>query len=119
MGTVMIEMKIIRQDNEVTIVSLSGKLDTIGVQEIEDQFLAATATRKLPTIVDLSKVEFIMSCGMNLLTHCYLELKKSNANLILLNPKKLIEQALHCIVLDKIMPIAHNLDDALKLVKQT
>ena len=115
----MTKMKIIRQDNEMTIVSLSGKLDTMGVEEIEDQFLAATAMRKLPTIVDLSKVEFIMSCGMNLLTHCYLELKKSNANLVLLNPEKLIEQALHCIVLDKLMPISHDIDDALKLVMQS
>ena len=115
----MMEMKIIRQDNEVTIVALSGKLDTIGVEEIRDEFLAATAARKLPTIVDLSEVEFIMSCGISLLTICYTELKKSDSHLVFLNPGKLIEQLLHCIVLDKIMPIAHDLDDALKLVKQS
>ena len=114
----MTEMKIVRQDNEMTIVSLSGKLDTAGVGEIENPFLAATAERKLPTIVDLSQVDFIMSCGMNLLTLCYTQLNKSNAHLVLLNPQKLVEQALHCIVLDKLMPIAHDMDDALKLLKQ-
>ena len=114
----MMEMKIIRQDNEVTIVALEGKLDSVGVKDIEEQFLAATAERKLPTIVDLSQVEFIMSRGLSLLTNCYAELKKSNAHLVLLNPQKLVEQVLHCIVLDKLMPIAHDMDDALKLVKQ-
>ncbi|MCK5113342.1 MAG: anti-sigma factor antagonist [Phycisphaerae bacterium] len=113
----MIDMKIIRQDDEVTIVSLSGKLDAIGAAEIEDRFLAATAVRKLPTIVDLSQLDFIMSCGMTLLTHCYTELKKSGAHLVLLSPLELVEKTLHCIVLDKLMPIAHNLDDALKLVQ--
>ena len=114
----MMEMKIIRQDNEVTIVSLSGKLDTIGVGEVKDQFLAVTAVRNLPTIVDLSQVPFIMSCGISLLTRCYKELKKANANLVLLNPQKLVEQVLHCIVLDKLMPISHDMDDALELLNQ-
>ncbi len=40
-------------------VSLSGRMDSAGTQEIDVRFTALTVTRTAPVLVDLSEVTFL------------------------------------------------------------
>ncbi len=107
-------IKIIREDDELTQVGLSGSLDSKGTREIEDEFLTHTASRELPVIVDISEVEFIMSAGINMLTQCCTSLKSHGVKMILVNPQDLVEQALRNVAIHKLIPIVRNLDEAME-----
>ena len=110
-------MKIIREDDELTHVALAGSLDSEGVKEIKDEFFTHTASRKLPVIVDLSGVKFVMSAGINMLTQCYTSLKKNGVKMVLVNPQDFVEQALRNVALHRLIPIVRNLDEAMEFLR--
>ena len=113
-GRAAMAIMIIREDDELTQVALSGSLNMKDIGEIEDEFFAHTVSRKLPVIVDISHVVFIMSAGINMLTQCYSSLKSHGVKMILVNPQDLVEQALRNVGLHKLIPIVRNRDEAME-----
>lgn len=109
-------LKIIQETDALTHVALSGRLDTIGVDEIERSFLAHTASRKKPTIVDLSKVAFIASMGMRMLIHCVNTLHPAGVKMVLLNPQAMTKNALNVAGVTKLIPVAHDFIQAMALL---
>jgi len=55
------QLGVIRADDEMTELALVGKLDIAGVHAIDMKFHLNTATRRKPTLVDLSQFESIGS----------------------------------------------------------
>jgi len=111
------EMTVLRADDELTHVSLSGRLDLPGVQAIELKFLAQTASRRKPAVVDLSGVSFISSMGIRMLLSAAKNLKPAGAKLVALAPSEVVEEALRVAGLETIIPISKNLDEAGKLAR--
>jgi serine/threonine-protein kinase RsbW len=111
------KMTIIERDDDITHVVLAGRLDTTGVLEIKDRFSEATAARERPAIVDLSEIEFMASQGIGLLLTNAKRLTKTDQRLILLNPMGMVETVLKLSQLDKVMPIAHGLDEAIQILQ--
>jgi anti-anti-sigma factor len=110
-------MTILDRGDDVTHVILSGRLDTTGTEEIGERFSAATAAREWPAIVDLSEIEFMASRGIGLLVTNGKKLMKAGRKLVLLNPRKLVESVLKTSKLEMILPIAHDLDEALQILR--
>jgi anti-anti-sigma factor len=54
-------------DSGILGISLSGRMDIIGTQQIDLKFTALTSTRKAQILVDLSNVTFIASIGIRTL----------------------------------------------------
>lgn len=111
------EMKTLERDDDITHVLLIGRLDTPGVDEISESFFWVTAARARPAIVDLSEIEFLASRGIGLLVTSAKSLMKAGHRLALLNPKEMVESVLKISRLDKIMPIAHDLDEAIQILQ--
>ncbi len=111
------EMKIIRQDDEVTHVALIGALDQAGVAQVEAEFHACSEKRDLPVIIDMSGVTFIMSRGITMLTVCAGHLKKTDQKMILFGPQNLVENTLRNVAMDRIVPIVHSQADAEELLR--
>ena len=112
-------MRVIQRDDQLTHVEFDGDLDIAGTQQIDVEFHGAVASRRRPTIVDMSKVANVGSLGMGMLAACAGSLGRHGAKLVLLNPQPMVEQLFHVIALDSVMPIAHSLDEAKKLLKAT
>jgi anti-anti-sigma factor len=110
------ELKIIEDTDELTHVALSGRLDLAGVHDVELEFTAKTASRKRPTLVDLSQVEFLASLGMGMLVSVQRSLAAYKARLVLMAPSELVEQSLTAASLDKLIPIARDREHALELL---
>ena len=109
------EMKILQRDDDITYVALAGRLDTTGAEEIDESFSGATAAQRRPAIIDLSEIEFMASRGIGLLLAASKKLKKSGHKLVLLNPQGMVEVVLKSSKMDLVMPIAHDLVEAVEI----
>lgn len=107
---------IIHERDDVSHVALEGRLDATGVEEMEESFAEATTARGLPTVVDLSGISFMSSLGIGFLFANTKRLKKAGCKLVLLNPKGMVEDVLRISKMDKVMPIAYELEDALQIL---
>ena len=107
----------IQRDNDITHVVLNGRLDTPGVEEIEDEFSAALAAHNRPTIVDMAAIDFLASRGIGMLFGNSKRLKKSGHRLVLLNPKGMVDATLKSCQADKMMPIVYQMHDALSALQ--
>ena len=107
---------LISDRDDIALVSLVGRLDATGVQQIEDHFSNLTAERGLPTVVDMSGVTFMSSLGIGFLFANTKKLKKVGCKLILLKPERMVESVLRTSKMDKVMPIVSTLEEALQLL---
>lgn len=107
---------LVNDRNDIAHVSLVGRLDADGVEEIEQRFAEAATDRGLPTIVDMSGVTFMSSLGIGFLFANTKMLKKAGCKLVLLNPQEMVESVLRTSKMDKVMPIASGLNAALQLL---
>lgn len=95
-----------------TIVSLSGRLDTLGVESIETSFNAAVVARRVDAIVDLSAVEFLSSMGVRMLLTAAKALQRAGARLVLAAPGPLVDGALRHSSLAQVIRVTADRDAA-------
>ncbi|OGV54430.1 MAG: hypothetical protein A2017_03900 [Lentisphaerae bacterium GWF2_44_16] len=107
----------LKEDNELSHIALSGRLDVNGVQQIEQSFMAATALRGKPAIVDISEVSFLASLGMRMFLNSAKALKQQKTRIVLLNPQPLVEDSLRSAGLTSVIPIEYDIDTAMGLLK--
>jgi serine/threonine-protein kinase RsbW len=107
---------IIHQRTDISHVSLVGRLDATGVEEVEEAFAEATSERELPVVVDLSGVTFMSSLGIGFLFDHTRRLRKSGCKLVLLNPQGMVDGVLKTSKMEKVMPLVYDLNEAIVLV---
>lgn len=110
-------MKVIREDDELTHIKLSGRVDLEGIGDLDLEFTRHAVTRRKPTLVDISDVDYIASIGLRMLVTAAKALNKFGARLVLLNPHPDVEDVLRTAGFDKVMPIEHDYESALEKLK--
>ncbi len=109
------EMTTEKLDNGIILVSMAGRLDIAGAQQIDLQFSAiAGSQRKM--IVDLEKVEFVASIGIRTLIVGAKSSKQKGGRMVLLHPAPAVEKVLVETGTDSIIPIVHDMDGAIAAV---
>jgi anti-anti-sigma factor len=111
------EMTILQRDDDITHVVLAGRLDTTGAEEINASFSEATVARGQPAVVDLSEIEFMASRGIGLLISSGKRLMKAGHKMVLLNPQGLVGSVLRTSRVDKVLPVAYDLDEAIRILR--
>ncbi len=111
------EMKVIREDEELTHVRLSGRVDLEGIGDLDLEFTRHIVTRRKPALVDISDVDYIASIGLRMLVTAAKALNKFGARMVLLNPHPDVEDVLRTAGFDKVMPIEHDYERALETLK--
>ena len=107
------ELKVINTDDVYTHLALSGKLDVMGVGEIENKFIGYTAARKKNALVDISGVTFMGSMGLRIFLSAARSLSLEKKLLILLNPQPLVNEVLEASGIQDAVIIEHNAESAL------
>jgi anti-sigma B factor antagonist len=92
-------------------ISLSGKVDAIGVQQIDLIFTTLTSTQRIAVLVDLSKVTLLASVMIRTLVINARE-QKRRGGIVLYQPTGLVEEILRITGIDAIIPIAHDMTTA-------
>jgi anti-sigma B factor antagonist len=111
------ELDVIREDEEITHLGIKGRMDMMGLEGMELKFTAHTVSRRKPTLIDLSGVDFIASLGLRLLISAAKGLKRHGAKMVLLNPQPSVENVLTASGFDEIMPIVNDYDEAIEILK--
>jgi anti-anti-sigma factor len=107
-----VEISIIQNDDTLTHVALSGRLDAVGVQQVGIRFQGLTASRGKPTIIDLTHVDFIASLGLGMLLTCARSLHGRGARTVIVNPQPLVKKALETAHMDSVIPVVHSVQEA-------
>jgi anti-anti-sigma factor len=115
-GVSEMQIQEVHLDDNITHLALIGKLDVAGLHAIDVKFHGYTASRRRPTLVDLSQVEFINSLGMGMFVSCAQSLRRHRANMVLLNPQPLVEEAMRSVGLHQAVPIADSLEEAINIL---
>ncbi|MGH9906662.1 MAG: STAS domain-containing protein [Pyrinomonadaceae bacterium] len=98
--------------NGITKIDLAGRMDNAGVQEIDLQFTALTATKKAAVVVDLSDVSFLASIGIRTLMTNARALRQRGGKMVLLNPKPLVEEVLDAAGITTVIETLDDLESA-------
>ena len=99
-------------ENNIRMLKLVGKLDIIGVGEIETGFAAYCAGDGVRMIVDLSGVDFLASIGIRLLTLTAKSVVSRGGKMVLLNPVPDVREVLEITGIPAIIPIYSHLESA-------
>jgi anti-anti-sigma factor len=111
------ELKVIQTDDIYTHLALSGKLDIMGVGEIENKFIGYTAARKKNAVVDISGITFMGSMALRLFLSAARSLNLEKKSLILLNPQPLVKEVLETSGIEDAVVIEHDAESALAKAK--
>jgi len=99
-------------DNNIRMIKLNGKLDIIGVGEIETEFAGYCAGDGVRVVVDLSDVDFLASIGIRLLTLTAKSVASRGGKMVLLNPIPEVHQVLDVTGIPAIIPIYPHVESA-------
>jgi anti-sigma B factor antagonist len=114
--TVDVNMAIAGLDNGVTKITLSGRLDTPGVDRIEARLVATVVPNHRSTIIDVSGVDFITSMGIRMLITVARSLALRQAKVALYGAQSMVNEVFERVALPEIIPVVETEADAISAV---
>jgi anti-anti-sigma factor len=87
------------------VVALQGRLDTVGVDQVETRFSAAVAAGARDALVDLSQVSFLSSMGVRLIITAARAQRQSGHRMVLFGAQPVVQATLETVALDLIVPV--------------
>jgi anti-sigma B factor antagonist len=112
----MIQLTEVQLDDRITHLAIVGQLDIAGLHAIDTRFHALTASRRRPSLIDLSGLEFITSLGMGMFVSCARSLQRFGAKMVLLNPRPEIEEVLKAVGIDQGIPIVRSVEEGNRIL---
>jgi anti-anti-sigma factor len=98
-------MQLIDAGEGILNVSLVGRLDTPGVDQIETQLTAHLVPRAARALIDLSQVEFIGSGGIRMFITIARALGRKGGKLVLYGAQPSVAQVFATTSLNDIVPV--------------
>jgi anti-sigma B factor antagonist len=102
--------------NNIVKVTLHGRLDTAGVDQIETRFSATLVPGAHNAIVDLSDVPFVASMGLRMFISVGRALGNKERTLVLLSPQDLVAEVFKNAAITKIIPVVFDEQEAIALI---
>jgi anti-sigma B factor antagonist len=99
------ELQYSELNNNIRMIKLIGKLDIVGVGQIETNFAAYCSGENVRVVVDLSEVYFLASIGIRLLTFAAKSVASRGGKMVLLNPQPEIQHVLDVTGVSAIIPV--------------
>lgn len=99
-------------ENNISMIKLIGKMDIIGVSEIETEFAGYCASDGVRMLVDLSNVDFLASIGIRLLTLAAKSVASHGGKMALVNPIPEVEHVLDVTGIPAMIPVYPDLKSA-------
>jgi anti-sigma B factor antagonist len=106
------DLKFSTMDNGIRLIKLSGKLDIVGVGEVETKFTGCCAGDKVRVVVDLSGVDYIASIGIRLFMLTAKSLAKRNGRMALINAVPNVYSVLEVSGIPAMIPMYSELESA-------
>jgi anti-sigma B factor antagonist len=114
-----VEFAVERLDNGIKKITLRGKMDIDGTNQIDLRLSAETSVERANVVVDLSDVDFMASVGIGVLVRSYKALKLRKGKMVILNPHKVVELVLERTLVNTLIPVCYDLKTACEQVMQS
>ena len=112
------EFSVERLDNGIKKITLRGKMDIDGTNQIDLRLSAETSMERANVVVDLSEVDFMASVGIGVLVRSYKALKLRGGKMVFLKPQKVVEMVLDRTLVNTLIPVCYDLKTACEQVLQ-
>ena len=112
----IVEMQIAALDGGLTKVTLSGRLDTPGVDRIEARFAAAAVSHGKSAIVDMSRITFVGSTGIRMFIAAARSMSHRRVKLALYGAQPLVKEVFDNVSLGEIVPVVESESEAITSV---
>jgi len=99
-------------EDGLTKVSLAGRMDMAGVDEVALRFTSLTAVDRRKVIVDLTRVDFMVSIGIRLILQNARALKLRGGSMVVMGPGELVSQVLDSAGVGNVVPVVPDLQSA-------
>jgi anti-anti-sigma factor len=103
-------------EGDITRVLLDGRLDIEGAAEIDLRMNVLAGSARF-LLVDLRKVSFLGSMGLRSLMVPAQAVRRRGGKVALFGPVPMVEQVLKASNIDQLIPIFHELDSALAVLR--
>ena len=97
-------------------IALTGRLDTVGVDQVETKFGAAIVPGGRATVVDISEVSFLASMGIRMLISTTRALSRKGAKLALYGAVPGVMDVIETAALTDLIPVAASESEAIAIV---
>ncbi len=111
------QLTTIESTDDLTVIALSGRLDTAGVGQVETRFYASIVPRGLNAVVDLSAVDFLASMGIRMLVSAAKSLGAKGCKLVICAANEIVAQVLTDTGIDRLIPQTDDRESALALLR--
>jgi anti-anti-sigma factor len=98
------EIKKLENREKVTCLKLVGSLDLSGVQQVKAEF-ARLASDGNPVLLDMSELNFIASCGMQMVLTAVKPMDAAGLKMAALNPQSMVKTAWEIAGMKIIVPV--------------
>jgi anti-sigma B factor antagonist len=102
-----------RQEGQVTVISLNGDLDVTSAPELRDLLQQLIDEGKTQFLLDLGEVGFIDSSGLGIFVNAYKKVRSAGGAVKLANPQESVRKVFSLTQTDKVFSIYDSLEDAL------
>ena len=106
------ELQYSELENNIRLIKLIGKLDILGVGEIETKFTGYCAGENPRVLVDISDVEYLSSIGIRLLMLNAKSIASRNGRMVLLKPNPEVRKLLEVTGIPAIIPVYDGFESA-------
>ncbi len=107
MSSTSIEHEDLAED--LRCIRLAGRLDMVGVGEIEMRFTSLAASKAMKVLVDLTGVSFLASVGLRCIIHSAKALdQKGGKMVLLLGYNTVVRGTLDTVGVSEIIPVCHD-----------
>jgi anti-anti-sigma factor len=103
-------------EGDITRVLLDGRLDIEGVTEIDLRMKALAGSARF-LLIDLRNVSFLGSMGLHALMAPAQAVRRRGGKVALFGPVPMVEQVLRASNIDRVIPIFHELNSALAVLR--
>lgn len=105
-----------KKKDHIHIFSLSGRLDSNTSPQLETIITQALENGTNDLVLDFENLEYISSAGLRVILKTTKDLKRKQGKLLLCSMQDYVREVFEIAGFDTFLPIAANLDDALKQV---
>lgn len=103
-------IEVAQQNTPVTVLRLSGRMESAGAQELLDKALELRRGGENTLVLVMSEVEFLASSGLGALVLLTEELRDRGGQLIITDLPQIVSEVINMLNLDQILHIEESLD---------
>ena len=103
------------QQQNITIFSLNGRLDSISSPVFDQRIVQAIENGSRHIIIDCKKMDYITSAGLRIVIKTAKKLKLEQGKIVLCEMADYVKEVFEIAGFDSFLPIVPALDDALKI----